>query len=286
MGPAGAVTAPDLRPVTISTMAPGRGRPLRLFVTGGSGYLGSELVTRSRRAGLATTAPPSGVVDLLDGRSVSEAIEAARPDVVVHTAYRSDRPSIVDATRHVVEATVAVEARLIHISSDVVFGGRSMPYTEGDHPDPVHDYGRWKYEAEALVAAGSFASLIVRTSLIYARSSMSPHDITVREAAMGRSQIEFFTDEIRSPVFVDDLAGALVRVARERDIDGVLHLAGPRQLSRSELADISCERFGWDASRLKTTTLAASGLVRPGRVVLESSRAGELGIVLDGPGRS
>ena len=63
-----------------------------------------------------------------------------------------------------------------------------------------------------------------------------------------------------------------------RDISGPLHVAGPDALSRAEFAMRTARLLGLDPSLVRTATLEASGLVRPGRVVLDSSRAAELDI--------
>jgi dTDP-4-dehydrorhamnose reductase len=93
----------------------------------------------------------------------------------------------------------------------------------------------------------------------------------------------FFTDEYRSALFADDLAAAIVALASDDRVKGVVHVAGPRLLSRADLARATCERQGWDASELQVGTLAASGLDRPGRVALDSTLAASYGYTADGP---
>lgn len=227
-------------------------------------------------------APSSGELDLRDRAAVDEHISRFRPDAVVHTAYRKERADIVDATRHIAEACDVQEVRLIAVSTDAVFTGRPDPYTEADVPDPVHDYGRWKVEAEQEVLCLPEA-VVVRTSLLYGRSTLSAHDRTVRDAIDGVRPMTFFTDEYRNALFADDLATVLLQLAVDRSVRGVLHVAGPRLLSRADLARSTCERHGWDASLLQTGTLAASGLDRPGRVSLDSTLAAKHGWRVDGP---
>ncbi len=231
-------------------------------------------------------APTSTELDLRDDEAVRVAVADTSPAAIVHTAYRRDeRASMVDASRHVARSAAEHGCRLVHVSTDALFAGRAAPYTEHDDPTPVHDYGRAKADAEADVAAACPDAAIVRTSLIYGNAEPSMHEAAVADAIAGRSDTAFFTDEVRSPVLVDDLAAALLELTDRDDIGGILHLGGPDALTRAELALLAARRHGWDADRLRFSTIVESGLARPGRVVLDSTAARSLGIVVGGPGR-
>lgn len=259
-------------------------RVRRLLVTGGSGFLGRHVVNGPAAERWEIVAMPSRSLDLTHADSVREALRDWRPAAVVHCAYRrDDRTAIVDASRNVAQAAEAVGARLVHVSTDALFRGRPAAYTEADEPGPIHAYGRDKADAERAVARSHPDAVIVRTSLLLGRRELSVHETAVRDAIDGRSEIAFFTDEVRSPVLVDDVAGALVELAGRREIRSVLHLGGPAPLSRADLAVAIARHHGWDASRLRFARLADTGLTRPGRVVLDSSHARALGLAVRGP---
>ena len=160
--------------------------------------------------------------------------ERLRPDVVIHTAYRQDEDDVnTVGSANVARAAAAVGARLVHLSTDVVFDGRKgSPYVEGDPLSPVTGYGRAKAEAERRVAAAHPGALLVRTSLLYGGAEPSKHELAARGAAR-----TFFTNEIRSPVQVTDLAQALLELA-ELDVAGPLHVAGADDVSRAEFAEL------------------------------------------------
>lgn len=250
-----------------------------LLVTGGSGLVGSHLV---RDAGLArwdVVAPPSRLLDVRDPASVHDQVAAWRPDAIVHLAYRrDDERTIVAGSANVAAAAAAVGARLVHLSTDLVFAGRAEPYTETDPPQPIIDYGRWKAAAEEAVLATCPDALVVRTSLVYATDVVSAPQADVEAALTGRRGMRFFTDEIRCPVHAADLAAGVVRVAQMPHVTGVLHLAGPEALSRADIAAAFARRIGLDPVRVPRATLAGSGLVRPDRLVLDCSRAESLGV--------
>ena len=138
-----------------------------------------------------------------------------RPACVIHTAYSEYGPAAyattVEGSVNVARAANANGARLIHLSTDVVFDGRGgAPYRESDPLSPITTYGRHKAEAEQAVAAAHAHAMIVRTSLIYGGPQPSRHEQTALDVAAGGASLAFYTDELRCPVAVSDLAAALL----------------------------------------------------------------------------
>jgi dTDP-4-dehydrorhamnose reductase len=241
----------------------------RLFVTGLGGHLGSEVGRRAPAAGWELAGiTGSAQLDVRDAAAVREAVRAARPDAIVHTAYRLDDPSVnVEGTRAVAAAAVAAGARMVHLSSDVVFpGDGARALTEDDEPRPVTAYGASKLEAERLCPPGA---LIVRTSLIYGGAEPAPQEQMVLEVADGVRDMAFFIDEVRCPIEVGDLAAAVLELAA-LDAVGPLHVAGADVVSRLDFARLVCARHGRDPARLRG---APAGPDRPRHLVLDSSRA-------------
>jgi dTDP-4-dehydrorhamnose reductase len=247
----------------------------KLLVTGGAGYLGAELVRRAAAGGWEVRAtwlerdhpldvPVEWVrMDVRDPAAVKAAVEGV--DCVVHTAYRFSGPECwstnVEGSELVARA--ATGARLLHLSTDLVFDGVRGNYREDDEPRPVNDYGRSKAEAERRVTAAHPRALIVRTSLMYGAADPGPQE---RLVASGHER--FFVDEIRSPVLVGDLADALLELA-ERDEQGPIHLGGADAVSRYDFALL----LGADRARIRAARTTPD---RAPNVSLDSSRAARL----------
>jgi dTDP-4-dehydrorhamnose reductase len=255
-----------------------------LVITGISGFLGGEVARRAMAAGWVVTGTyhrrpvemagaTTAALDVRDPEAVAAVFDRTRPDAVVHTAYvkggDEGEATIVAGTAHVAASARRHRARLVHVSTDVVFGGRSEPYGVDDRVDPIDDYGRAKAAAERLVRDEERA-VIVRTSLLYSivRPCLAVQMVT--EAGADR---RFFVDEFRCPTLVEDLAVGLVALAADATT-GVVHLNAAEVVSRYEFARLIAAHHGMAADTVTAGSAAAFGTNRPGRVVLTPSVPG------------
>jgi dTDP-4-dehydrorhamnose reductase len=219
-------------------------------------------------------------LDVTDRRAVDALADELDPDAVVHTAYQRDGEHAAEVTVHgaqiVAAAARRVGARLVHLSTDVVFdGARTGRYVEDDEPSPVSAYGRAKAESERAVLELVPPALVVRTSLLYGGAVPGPHEEVALEAAQGERDAVFFTDEIRCPTVVSDLADALLDLL-DTDAAGLLHVAGHDAVSRYEFARLVVRAAGLPTEALRPARSVDSGLVRPLNCALDSSRAAGL----------
>ena len=254
---------------------------MRLLVTGGAGYLGSEVCRQAVELGwdvLATrfaAEPPYGRpvrLDVRDEEATARVFLRHGPAVVVHTAYRLSGPemesAIVKGSHSVALNAHRCGARLLHVSTDLVFDGEhGAPYVEEDEPRPVSPYGAAKAQAEALVRALHPGALLVRTSVLYGKAEPGPQEL------LAFSDIDFYVDEIRFPTLVGELAAALLELAR-LDVSGPLHVAAPDAVSRYELARRLRAAHGLDPDTVRGAPSPRQG--RPRNVALDSSRAAGL----------
>ncbi|MDT0453665.1 SDR family oxidoreductase [Streptomyces hesseae] len=243
---------------------------MTILIVGGSGFLGTELIQQATAAGHPTAAThatrpgatPQAMwypLDLRDTGRLNAVMAEVRPHLVVNASSgRADWAVTAEGPVRLATATAKYGSRLVHVSSDAVFSGTRTHYDETCFPDPVTPYGAAKAAAETGVLAVHPQAVVARTSLIigYGRSE---HERAVHELVAGTRDGVLFTDDIRCPVHVADLAAALLELAA-CDASGIHHLAGADALSRHELAVLIAERDGLDGSRLPTGLRADSTL--------------------------
>jgi dTDP-4-dehydrorhamnose reductase len=253
----------------------------RMLVTGATGFLGQRVVRHAVGAGWTVVGTylnqpaETGAerLDIRDPAAVRDLVRRVEPDLIVHAAAGRDRDdwrANADGAAHVAVAAATDGVRLVHVSSDAIFSGRDVEYDESALPDPVYSYGAAKAAAETAVRAANPDAAVVRTSLIL--GGLGGHEQLTHQLVAGRVRGALFTDEIRTPVHVDDLAAALIELAGN-GYRGVLNVAGPEAVSRYDLGVLVARRDGLDPAAVPAGRLADSGLNRPANVRLRVDKA-------------
>ena len=237
-----------------------------LLVLGGSGFLGAHVVAAAgrrsrRRVAVASRAPRSGprfgpapaatrAVDAGRPGAVPELLDLLVPEAVILCAALARAadceadPALArrlnaELPEEVARWCAGRGARLVHVSTDLVFGGAAPAgerYAEADPPSPLGGYGASKAEGEARVLAADPAAAVVRLPLLYGHSGgrgLGASDGLLAALEAGERPF-LFDDEWRTPLPVESAAAALVELS-ERPHAGLLHVAGPDRLSRHEL---------------------------------------------------
>lgn len=259
----------------------------RLLVTGVSGYVGRRVVQLAARAGYPhmarthhRTIPDvqlSGTaykVDLCEAAQVAACFDAVRPQVVIHAACSNrSEAAIVPSTENIARAAAAAGARLVHISSDTVHDGEHAPYAEEALTGPCNSYGRAKVAAEQAVLSLCPAAVIVRTSLVFGIDPLDHQTRWVVDDANSGKLVRLFTDESRSPTWVDTLAHALLELGN-MDYSGVLNVASPISMRRWDFGMLMFDLLGiTPGPNVQRALLADSGMERARDLTLNVSKA-------------
>jgi len=273
---------------------------MRILITGASGHLGRRLVKAACQAGhrvWAWTSPREVVsshsdlpatfasVELTSPVQVAEAYSQIRPMAVIHAAalanvagcYRDPVRAFrvnAEVTRQLAGLCVADIARLIYVSTDLVFDGAKGNYEEDDLPQPLSLYGKSKLDGERAVSHHP-GLLVARVSwLVGSGTAERPHflDQQIGTLQQGRP-IQMFSDEWRSPLGMEAAAQALLALATT-DVSGVLHLGGPEKLSRYEMGCTLAKVLGVKQELVQTIERSEmkSPEPRPSDVSLDSTR--------------
>lgn len=264
-------------------------------VLGGSGLVGSSI---ARRLGaLATSHTPREGFEPVDATRPDELrafLTARAPSTVVNCVGLADvdraerEPAAADAlNRGVVEHLARLQDdlgyRLVHISSDYVFDGRTGAYREEDPASPINEYGRSKHRGET-VLTGRDRCLVLRISSPYGRTPVGRKpqffQYAAESLAAGRP-VRALTDQRVTATYLPDLARAVEHLV-ERDGSGLLHIGSAEPMTRYEFARAIAETVHADpalvepATRSEMTQWVAP---RPADTSLEVSRSVAAGVV-------
>jgi dTDP-4-dehydrorhamnose reductase len=249
----------------------------RILITGASGYLGytiTRILSRTNDVYAGYWLSPAGGLDgtplrfnVTNDEDILRAFQTSRPQCVVHAAALT-KPDIceiepgeaytlnVEATRLIARCCREFRAKLIHISTDLVFDGKKGRYTEDDVPVGINEYAKSKILAEDAVRFLDPAAVILRVSVLYGPGG-GPHAGFLDEVlARWRSgePMTFFTDQFRSPTFVPQIAEAVEAFIDRPRVSGLFHLGGDR-LSRYEFGALIAEIVGVSASLVRAGSM-------------------------------
>jgi dTDP-4-dehydrorhamnose reductase len=268
---------------------------VRVLVTGAGGLLGGRLapllagshaVTAAWRERPAPPGLPSVRLDVLDAASLQAALESARPEAVVHCAALADPdrcendPELAERLNVAAAAAVArachgLGLRLVAASTDLVLTGNQPYATESAATAPRLVYGRSKLAGEQAVLAECPGAAVVRVALVHGRGHglRSTASESVAWSLRTGRPLRLFTDQQRTPIDPESVAGALHRLLPGTQA-GVFHLGGPERLSRYELGLRVARLLGLPTDSIEPVRQAETGgVARPADVSLDSSRA-------------
>ena len=247
----------------------------RLLIIGSTGLVGSKVAYLAQKHGFeaynthnARTSPlPNSVqLNITNRNETLSLVKRVHPEAIVNTAalhnvdycesHHEEATKVnVEGVRNLADAARETGSRLIHLSTDYVFDGNSGHYSEIDTPHPLHFYAETKLEAEKIASElPSYA--VARPSVIYGWNSLEATGVpsssgkTINFAMFAidklkrKETVKAVRDQYGSPTFADNLAEALLRLARYPG-NGVFHTAGKSCMSRYEFAIKLADIFGY-----------------------------------------
>jgi dTDP-4-dehydrorhamnose reductase len=219
------------------------GNPMtRILVCGANGQLGSSLKNISGNfPDFSFDFTDVEELNILDPATLNSYLKNSLPSYIINCAAytlvdkaETEREKAfllnAEAVNNLLQAAMLSHARLIHISTDYVFNGRShIPYKENVIPDPDSVYGLSKLKGEMYLSE-SPKSIIIRTSWLYSGFGINFMK-TVLRLSNEREEIRMVSDQVGTPTFAGDLAVAILRIIEtsEKDLSqfksGIYHFS-------------------------------------------------------------
>jgi dTDP-4-dehydrorhamnose reductase len=266
----------------------------RIVIIGAGGLVGTVLAAQAAQRGRDVLALTSAQCDVTDATAVERHVSA--DDAVINCAAYTkvdeaerdrDRAWEVNVTgaENVAHACARAGAGLVHVSTDYVFsgdfgGGQPHPYEIDDETGPLSVYGSTKLAGEFAVLSAMPDANVVRTSWIFSGGRGGDFVATMRRLAAGDGTVDVVADQIGSPTYRGDLAGALLEVAEGTISESVLHAANGGETSRFEQARAVFELLGADPDRVRPvdSDLHPRPAPRPPYSALSSTRSAAAGL--------
>ncbi len=219
----------------------------RILLTGITGQLGEEL---------QRTLVPFGEIigvdrqslDLSQTEQIRGVIAQIQPDLIINAAAytavdkaetETEAAMAINATAPTIMAQEAerIGATLIHVSTDYVFdGSKNIPYTESDHPNPINAYGKSKLLGEQGVQQNCDRHIILRTAWVYGVYGKGNFVKTMLRLGTQRQEVRVVVDQVGTPTWTGDLAGAIAKITQHNFPYGVYNCTNSGAISWYDFA--------------------------------------------------
>ena len=180
-----------------------------------------------------------------------------------------------DGARNVAEASKKYAAKYVFFSTDYVFDGSKLNYTEKDKPKPLNYYAKTKLAAEYMLSALDINYIAIRTAVIYGKGGMDKvsFPLWVIEKLKNNERIKVVTDQYNKPTFADNLVEIISKLI-EKDENGIFHVTGSELISRFDFAKKVAKEFQLNQSLIEKTTSAELNQVakRPSTLNLSTDK--------------
>ncbi|AQQ72020.1 dTDP-4-dehydrorhamnose reductase [Limihaloglobus sulfuriphilus] len=251
----------------------------KILITGGAGFVGANCAMLARRQWdvYVTThktrinpALPAREValDIADLENVQSVISRIRPVAIIHAAALSDtrssaeKPELAmkmnaDGTKNMAIAAGQYGAKLVYISTDLVYDGEGSLYSETDTAAASCHYGRSKLAGEEMAIRFCDNLCIARSATVYGCNINNKKNFaeSLIEKLGSSERVKLFTDEYRSFIHVQDLCRILLKMAADTKLTGIYNAGGPQRLSRYEFGLELADAFGFDKSLIEPSKI-------------------------------
>lgn len=212
-------------------------------------------------------------MELTSKASVMNAIEKAKPDIVIHTAAIAT-PDYCDknqdeawnvnviGTQYILDACKKVGAKVIYITTNGVYDGKNSPYSESDEPKPIDYYGKTKHEAEKLVENSGIPFIIVRLITMYGwnnpQSRENPLTWQIRVLGRNKTPLTMVDDMFNNFLSVEEASNVIWKLVSQfkKYANESFNIAGKECISRYAFSVMIAQVFNLDESMITPVKLS------------------------------
>lgn len=247
---------------------------MKVIVTGAAGQLGTDVMTELAARGITAIPASHTDVDITDREKTEKFICDNSPDAVINCAAytnvdlaETEREKCfsvnVGGAENIACACKKCGAKLLHISTEYVFGGRgSDAYEINGEILPCNYYGETKYLGECAVRENCEKHFIVRISWAFGKNGKNFVKTMLRLSEQ-RNEITVVNDQIGSPTYTPDLAKLICdMIATEKY--GTYHASNEGFCSWAEFAEAIMKLSGAETRIIPVSSVKyKTAAVRP-----------------------
>jgi dTDP-4-dehydrorhamnose reductase len=259
---------------------------LKTLVLGASGQLGQCLKAVAAKRNIDFLEfPDENEGNILDVAGLRSLFIKVQPKYVINcAAYTAvdkaeDEVDICRAINKTGALNIAILCKelgvvLVHVSTDFVFQGDTVELLkEDDLAKPVSIYGLTKLEGEEDIIANLPEHFIVRTAWLYSEFA-SNFVKTMLKLGAQRDELGIIADQIGSPTYAIDLAGAILDIIESAKTEyGIYHYSNEGAISWYDFAKAV---FDISGTEVKVNAIPTSAYptkaIRPKFTVLDKSK--------------
>ena len=207
---------------------------MKILITGANGMLAKSVRKRLEKGNELICTDVSDL-DITDSNAVMEFVTKTKPDYIINcAAYTAvdkaeEAGEIVEKINaegpgNLAKAAKAVDAPLVHISTDYVFGGDldiEKIYKEDDPKAPVTAYGITKLHGEEQIQENTEKYYIFRTAWLYGDGNNFVR--TMLKLGDSKDELNVVSDQHGSPTYAEDLANIIGEAIEKKIPYGVYH---------------------------------------------------------------
>ena len=207
---------------------------MKILITGANGMLAKSVRKRLEK-GNELICTDVADLDITDEKAVMEFVTNAKPDYIINCAAYTAvdkaeeageivRKINADGPKNLAIAAKTVDAPLVHISTDYVFGGDldiEKEYKEEDEKHPVTAYGITKLEGEEKIKENTDKYYIFRTAWLYGDGNNFVR--TMLKLGEIKDEINVVADQHGSPTYEEDLANIIGEAIEKKIPYGIYH---------------------------------------------------------------